>query len=183
MVAHAPSLAPRAVRLPQGRTSAGPEWRRGQAGDRPAFGAFLRETPRDDLYLRYLGRPPLDAPKRMEAFIEGQLFPRDPGAAWVMYMQGSARMVGHAVLRPEGENKAELGILIASEARRTGSAMRLIENAKAYALEKGITEVHALIDRHNGPVKGLLMNSGFTRQGAWVPDEDPLYVWLAPKAG
>jgi RimJ/RimL family protein N-acetyltransferase len=140
--------------------------RRGEPGDAQALVSLARAVgaePEGWLITRNSWRSVSDERRYLKALR------RHVGAAVYVAETDEGEIVGRlSVARdphPASRHVADLGLMVASEYRRRGIGLALLEQAVRWAREADVSKLELHVFPHNPPAIALYENFGFVREG------------------
>jgi acetyltransferase len=149
------------------------------AGDEKAYRAILEDTTAEDRYCRFFHLVDHFDPEELQRFVE----PRSDTIGMIAFDGETPLGTAHAILLDDTATEAELAIVVARGARRSGVGTSLIEALVARLRERGVRRVFACALRENRPLENLARRTGFhvdqTDGPAWrfvldlAPDSEP----------
>jgi len=127
------------------------------AGDEDAYRAILEDTTAEDRYCRFFHLVDHFDPDELHRFVE----PRSDTIGMIAFDGDTPLGTAHAILLDESATEAELAIVVARSARRSGVGTALIEALVARLRERGVRRVIACALRENRPLENLARRIGF----------------------
>lgn len=127
------------------------------ASDEDAYRAILEDTTAEDRYCRFFHVVDHFDPDELHRFVE----PRSDTIGMIAFDGETPLGTAHAILLDDTATEAELAIVVARGARRSGVGTALIEALVARLRERGVRRVFACALRENHPLENLARRTGF----------------------